>query len=174
MHPEIETAESINRERIAGWWQLLGIEPEYPTDTITACRLCQAVDYRVDPDWVTDAIQSNIIPPVPGMDGRFEWKATNIVTLAAALEARRRWKPFSQIHAHKITRAEMLTQICEGEGASAFSDLDRFDVEGLLGAIVDCALSWGGGDLGRGGQRKIETDNNLTLSFGKGQNGRPH
>lgn len=135
--PDTTTQEQVARERIAGWWSLLGVtDPQYPTDTATVCRLLQAVEYIVTPDDVLAYVSGGIIPPVPGDGGRHEWNATNIVALAAALELRRRWHPFSRLHGHKMTAVEKVKAICEHRGESAFEDLAQFDLEGLLGMLV--------------------------------------
>jgi hypothetical protein len=85
--------------------------------------------------YVTDGI----IPPVEREAGRLRWSATTIVAAACVLDARRRWKPFSKIHGHKMTWPEKLVQLAEHGGQQAFSDLHCFDVEQLLAGIVAVA-----------------------------------
>lgn len=137
MYEDTTTQEQSARDKIAGWWTLLGVaEPQYPADTATVCKLLQGVDYIVTPDDAIAYVQQNIIPPVPGSNGRHEWNASNIIALASALELRRRWQPFSQLHGHKMTQVEKVKQLCEHRGESAFVDLARFDTDGLLGMLV--------------------------------------
>lgn len=129
---DFEALEERNRLRLSGWWNQLGREPEYPTNTGTAVELCQAADYAVDADWVLAAISHGWVPPVPREAGRLQWDATAIVSLACAAETRRKWVPFSKMHGHKLRMIEKLQELCSREGASAFRDLDGFDFEGLL------------------------------------------
>lgn len=133
---DLDALEDRNRDRISGWWDLLGLDPEYPAATDTVVKLLRAVEYAVDPDWVLAAISGGWIPPVGRIAGRLSWHATDVVSLSCAAEARRKWIPHSKIHGHKQTLAERLHDLCLAEGQSAFKDLDQFDFEGLLGLLV--------------------------------------
>lgn len=136
---QLAALEELNRQRCRGWWDALGEEPYYPVDSATVCRLLQTVDYLVDHDWLLAAVNERMVPPVPRINGKLAWDATAIVTLTCAAEARRRWKPMSQIHAHKLSLAEKLIQLCEAEGSEAYNDLHRYDLEGLLGILHQVA-----------------------------------
>src|SRR5262245_31840960 len=100
---QLAALEETNRARLEGWWGLLGEPPGYPADTETVVRLLTAVEYDVSPDTLLGYLNDQSIPPVGRIAGRLSWSAVNIVTAACALEARRRWKPFSTIHAAKFS-----------------------------------------------------------------------
>lgn len=133
---QLADIERKNRIHLENWWAAIGQEPHYPAASDTVVRLLRAMQYRADNDTLLQFVNEQIIPPVARENGRLSWNATNIVTLGCALEARRSWQPFSQLHAHKFTLAEKLAQIAEHEGEEAFYDLSEFDVEGLLGIII--------------------------------------
>lgn len=139
--PNVTTQEEIARQRLAGWWAAMGVvEPEYPADTATVVRLVQAAEYACDHDTVLAYLNGGVIPPVPeGDNGGHAWNATHIVTLACALEMRRKWKPFSQLHAAKFTATEKLMHVCEHGGESAFTDLAQYDIDALLALLVQTA-----------------------------------
>jgi hypothetical protein len=140
---QLAAAEETNQRRIEGWWHLAGEEPRYPLGTADVAKLLQRVDYLVDSDLLLAWANEGVIPPVPLQSGRPAWNATSIVTAAAAAEARRKWKPFSTIHGHKLTMIEKIHQIAEHQGGSAFNDLAAFDIEGLLGILVDVSCDRG-------------------------------
>jgi hypothetical protein len=140
---QLEALEETNRARLSGWWDLAGLEPAYPADTETVVKLLTAVEYLCEPDVLLGYLNEQAIPPVGRVAGRLSWSATNVVTAACALEARRRWKPFSTIHAAKFSMIEKLQQIYEAKGGTAFSDLADFDLEALLGLLHQA-----GGDRG--------------------------
>jgi hypothetical protein len=140
---QLAALEDTNQTRIRGWFDLAGIEPQYPCETATVIQLLQAVEYIVNGDVILGLLNDNAIPPVPRVNGRLAWSATNIVTAACALEARRKWKPFSTIHATKFSMVEKLQAIHEKEGSSAFSDLAAFDLDALLAMLIQV-----GGDAG--------------------------
>lgn len=129
---QLTTVEETSRGHIAGWWNAIGREPDYPCDTATTVKLLRAVDYDVDPDLLLGYLTDDIIPPVPVERGRHQWSATAIVTVACAAEARRRWIAFSQIHSSKTNQAEMLVQLCERQSSDPFTDLARYDIPALL------------------------------------------
>jgi len=143
MQIELSEAEQLNREQLAGWWDLLGRDPEYPASTSTVAELLSAVDYVADPDVVIRAISEGWLPPPPKAAGRHYWRASDIVQLATAMESRRAWKPFSKIHGHKLTQIERLHQVLEHRGQETFNDLAQFDYEGLLGMLHSVASDAG-------------------------------
>lgn len=140
---EIDSTESMNRQRVAGWWDVLGEPPQYPVSTDVVGRLLRAVEYQADNDRVLQAVNEEWFPPVERHAGRLAWTATNIVTLASALEARRMWKPGSKIHLHKFSAAERIRHLCESEGSEFLDDLHEFDLEGLLGMLVQVSREAG-------------------------------
>jgi hypothetical protein len=85
--------------------------------------------------WVADGV----IPPPHTVPPKLWWFATDIVHAACAAEARRLWRPFSKIHRHKFTGAEMAKQLAEAHGQPWVKDLSRFDFDGLLGLLIDVA-----------------------------------
>ena len=120
--------------------------PSYPADTATVVRLLSAVEYDVTADTLLGYLTEKSIPPVQRLNGRLAWSATNITTAACALEARRKWKPFSTLHGHKKTMIERLQEIYAREGTNggtAFSDLADFDYDALLALLIQA-----GGDAG--------------------------
>ena len=139
----ITDAEALNRQRIAGWWDLLGEPPAYPVSTDVVGRLLRAVEYLADNDRVLQAVNEEWFPPPERVAGRFAWTATNIVTLGSALEARRLWKPGSKIHLHKFSAAERIRHLCEADGGEFLNDLHEFDIEGLLGMLVQVSRDSG-------------------------------
>src|SRR5262245_48008307 len=140
---QLAVLEDKNRERIAGWFDLAGIEAAYPVASDTVVKLLRAIEYLCDNDTLLAYLNDEIIPPVPRQNGRLVWSATNVVSLAAALEARRKWQPFSTLHAVKFSMIERLQHIYDAQGGSAFSDLAAFDIDALLGLLHQA-----GGDRG--------------------------
>lgn len=140
---QLAALEETNRQRIAGWFDLAALPAAYPASTETVIKVLQAVEYLVNGDVILGLLNDNAIPPVPRANGRLSWSATNIVTCACALEARRKWKPFSTIHDAKFSMAEKLQAIYESKGSSAFSDLEHFDLDALLAMLIQT-----GGDAG--------------------------
>lgn len=139
MSHELIAIEEQNRERIAAWWERIGQEPEYPTSTATVAALLSAVDYVCNPDIIVRAITEEWIRSPAKSGGRHHWQASDIVTLASALEYRRMWEPFSQIHGHKLTQIEKLQQVLTYRGEETFTDLAQYDYEGLLGMLHSVA-----------------------------------
>jgi hypothetical protein len=131
--------EAAARVRVSGWFDALGETPFYPVDSETVCRLLQQQDWRIDHDWLLQAVNERWVPPVPRVNGKLAWDATAIVTLAAAAEIRRRWVPGSPIHFHKLSLAEKLIQFHEQQGGEAFSELAKLDLEGLIGMLHEVA-----------------------------------
>src|SRR5262245_45442626 len=115
---QLEALEDTNRARVAGWFGLAAIEASYPCETATVIKLLQAMEYICDGDVILGLLNDKAIPPVPRINGRLAWTATNIVTAACALEARRKWKPFSTIHQAKFTMVERLQAIYQREGTN--------------------------------------------------------
>ena len=140
---QLAAVEEVNRQRLEGWWAMVGEEPHYPIGTAEAAAMLQRADYDLSADTLLAWSNQGVLPPVPLQSGRPAWNATNIVTAAAAAEARRKWKPFSTIHGHKLTMIEKIHQIAEHQGGSAFKDLAAFDIEGLLGVLVDVSCDRG-------------------------------
>lgn len=128
--------EERNQQRLAGWWALLGAEPEYPVPTSRVLELLTAVEYAIDNDLVLKAITDGWFMPPQRENSRYAWTATDIAALAAALEGRRLWRPFSQIHGHKRTHVEKLQELLNERGEQTFADLGKFDFAGLLGLLV--------------------------------------
>jgi hypothetical protein len=140
---QIAAIDEINRGRLQGWWDLAGEEPHYPIGTADVVRLMQRVDYLVDNDTLVAWVNEKVIPPVPRQNGRLAWHATNIVAATSAAEARRKWKAFSTVHGHKLTMIEKINQIAAHRGEAAFADLAEFDIEGLLGVLVQVSCDQG-------------------------------
>src|SRR5262245_4782376 len=112
---QAEAVESTNRQRLSGWFDLLGVEPHFPLTTDETIQLLRRVEYDCDADLAVQYVSTNTIPPVATENGRMTWSATSVVSFAAALECRRRWLPGS-IHQHKLTAAERIVQLYSAEG----------------------------------------------------------
>jgi hypothetical protein len=136
---QLASLDEANRLRLICYWDLLQQEPHYPLGTQDVARLIRVADYAVDPDLLVSWASSGIVANVPREKGRLAWRPTNIVCAIQAAEARRRWVPFSQIHSFKFTMAEKIEQLCDREGGqgAAWTDLAEFDVERLLGLMVE-------------------------------------
>lgn len=131
---QLTNIETRNRERLAGWFDAIGQEARYPATSDTVVRLCRVAQYAASNDILLEAVNNQWIPPVAREAGRLAWSATDIVALSCALEARRMWQPFSQLHGHKLTMPEKLREL--SENGEAINDLHKFDLDALLAILI--------------------------------------
>lgn len=131
---DIDTLEETNRGRVQGWFDLAGLEAEFPVTAAVAVQVLRAVDYSIDADRLVMLADRGYIP-VQRDNGRLQFNATSLVAAAANCEARRWWKPFSAIHAHKFSMVEKLAHVQAERGEKAIADLGEYDVDFLLGLL---------------------------------------
>jgi len=108
MTPSPADIEAGAAEKILGFWTGLGLCPSYPTSTQVVLRLLRNADYAIDIHVLDDFIRRRYIDAPPRRAGGYQWSAFAIYALTAALEYRRRWVPFSPIHAAKMTAFERM------------------------------------------------------------------
>ncbi len=138
--PAAANLEAASRAKLAGWWQRLGREPEYPTDDETAVELCRAIEYAITREELAQFCDVQAFDVVPETrNGSREWNATSIVALACFLECRRAWMPHSELHDSKKTpyERELERFRATGESHELFNDLERYDLRALLLMLVE-------------------------------------
>jgi hypothetical protein len=133
----IERYEALNRERLEDWWERIGEEPAYPASTETVLRLLDAVEYRVSNAVFHDYRTNNLIVCPARPNGCYEWSASEIVSFARALEARRQWKPFSTLHDHKKTEFQRAKEMADKLGVPPMNDIANRSAEDLLLLMVE-------------------------------------
>ena len=141
----IGSMESMAIDWMARYWRQADLPPCYPADTETVAELMDANGYRSDREAILRMIAEKAVPSPARLNGRLIWRAIDIKMLITACEIRRRWKPFSKFHAHKLTQYEKLQELASlNGGQSCFSDLLFFDWSGMVAMLHEPGMA----DLG--------------------------
>lgn len=122
--------------KLEPWWGRLEREPQYPCTTAQTAELLRAVEYQCNHDDLLAFISHGVVPAVPRVAGKLSWGPCEILAAAFACEARRKWKPLSELHRHKASLGEYLTWTAAAQGAKAFIDLADHDLDSLFALTV--------------------------------------
>jgi hypothetical protein len=128
--------EAAAEAKLAPWWTRLDREPHYPLSCAEVVEILECVEYRVTHDDLIGFINSGAITRVRRVNGKLAWTAANVLETAFALEHRRRWKPYSALHRHKLSLGEHICEVAASRGEKAFIDLGGYDLDYLLGMLV--------------------------------------
>lgn len=131
--------------QLAPMWRQADILPAYPADTETVAELLSGNEYDVTRDLITHYLSEKVMQSPGRHNGRLAWTAADILVLLYHLEFRRKWKPFSKLHRHKLTQYERLSELAVTAGRPhCFEDLMVWDFGGLIAMLHEPGCS----DLG--------------------------
>jgi hypothetical protein len=134
----LHISEKDAAERISMLWREADVLPCYPVSDENVVNLLRAAEYAADVDVLDRYERLNYVGGVPRRNEVRRWRASDIVSLMAALEIRRQWRPDSTLHFSKFHPFEIRQWQAEAAGAeTAFDDLDHHTVEDLLIAVVN-------------------------------------
>jgi len=129
--------ESVSAKAIASFWTHAATNPGYPASTATVVKLMAEAEYDCTSDTIAEFLRKGYISEVPTSKGQHKWRASDIASLATAMEARRRWRWDSKLHASKWTAFEIQLHMARAAGLDhPFEDLDSNTVEDLLHLMV--------------------------------------
>ncbi len=134
---DAETIEAGALEKISGFLEAVGISPaRLPVNSADAIHILrEGGQYNFSAAVLAEFVGKGYV----GRPAGGKWFAFDIYQWAAALEARRRWLPFS-IHAGKQSHFERMQDLATaaGDEDQFFDDLRNHTVEDLCIRLAQC------------------------------------
>ena len=131
-----DLTENDCANRLAGMFQDADVHQTWPMDTATLAEVLRSGGaYDVTHEVLENWARSKSVGVVPIHSGRFAWSAGNALAAAALANASRRWL-LSSKHIAKMSGAELAYLQANAVGECLFSDLEKVDVQTLIGVIA--------------------------------------
>lgn len=118
--------------RIRPLFQAADVHLAFPSTSAIVCEVLRAGGgYDVTAEKLDSWAAAELLGKIRNRGSGFEWSPENILAAVIHCETWRRWLPLDRRHLAKMTAIEMAEQQARANGGTAFSDLEKFDVQSL-------------------------------------------